>query len=57
MIRFCAENKDFKNLKIEVVQTGECANTGERLRQIQDLIKTENLYCTYGDGLSNIEID
>jgi glucose-1-phosphate cytidylyltransferase len=49
-------NSDFKDVKVNVVDTGELSNTGERLRRIQHLINYEYFYCTYGDGLSDIDL-
>ncbi len=52
----------FNNLKknklwnITVVNTGQKSNTGERLRRVKKYIT--NTFClTYGDGLSNVNID
>jgi glucose-1-phosphate cytidylyltransferase len=50
-------NPDFINVGVKVVDTGELSNTGERLRRIQHLINNDSFYCTYGDGLSNIDLE
>jgi glucose-1-phosphate cytidylyltransferase len=55
--KFFENSNDFKKLSIEVIDTGENSNTGERLRKIKNLIKNESFYCTYGDGLADIELD
>ena len=54
--------KYFKNYKkkikwnIQVINTGKKSNTGERLRRIKKYIK--GTFClTYGDGLSNVDVD
>ena len=48
--------KKNKTYNVKVVNTGKDSNTGERLRKIQKYIK--NTFClTYGDGLSNVNID
>ena len=50
-------NSDFTNVEVKVVDTGELSNTGERLRRIQHLINKDSFYCTYGDGLSDIDLE
>jgi glucose-1-phosphate cytidylyltransferase len=50
-------NSDFTNIEVKVVDTGELSNTGERLRRIQHLINNDSFYCTYGDGLSDIDLE
>ena len=51
--------KKYKNNKIwnvRVINTGKNSNTGERLKRVKKYIKTT--FClTYGDGLSNVNID
>ena len=43
--------------KVTVVNTGKNSNTGERLRRVEKYIK-EDIFClTYGDGLSNVNIN
>lgn len=50
------ENKQFLGLNIKIEQTGDESNTGERLRRISYLIEEENFFCTYGDGLADIDL-
>jgi glucose-1-phosphate cytidylyltransferase len=50
-------NEDFIDSDIKVVPTGELSNTGERLRLIKDIVGNETFYCTYGDGLSDIDLN
>jgi glucose-1-phosphate cytidylyltransferase len=50
------QSDEFINSEINVVHTGELSNTGERLRQIKDRVGNETFYCTYGDGLSDIDL-
>ena len=45
-----------KNFIIRVINTGQSANTGERLKRIKKYIDG-NFCLTYGDGLSNVDID
>lgn len=50
-------NKNLLSWKITVVRTGEETPTGGRLAQIKDFIETDQFMCTYGDGLSNVNIN
>jgi glucose-1-phosphate cytidylyltransferase len=54
---YFAKNKDLKQLGVQVVQTGELTNTGERIRLIKEFVEGESFYCTYGDGLTNINLN
>ena len=48
--------KKNKLLNIKIVNTGKNSNTGERLKKIKKYIN--GTFClTYGDGLSNVNID
>ena len=43
--------------RVTLVDTGEDALTGGRLKRISDYVKNEDCFCfTYGDGLSNVNI-
>lgn len=46
-----------ENWKIHLIETGEDTMTGGRLKKIQHLIKEDNFCMTYGDGLSNVNIN
>jgi len=47
--------KDNENIKI--INTGQNAQTGARIKKIKKLIgNDENFFMTYGDGLSNIDL-
>jgi glucose-1-phosphate cytidylyltransferase len=48
---------EFINSEVNVVHTGELSNTGERLRLVKDKIGNETFYCTYGDGLSDVDLE
>jgi glucose-1-phosphate cytidylyltransferase len=54
---FNDHKKKSNNLwNIKVINTGKASNTGERLRRIKKYIKST--FClTYGDGLSNVDIN
>lgn len=46
----------YENWEISVVDTGVTSNTGERIRRLENLLAGETFLCTYGDGLSNVDI-
>lgn len=41
--------------EVEVVDTGEDANTGTRILRCRDLL-TERFFATYGDGVGNVDL-
>ena len=43
--------------KVTLVDTGESSQTGGRLKRVAKFIKGNNFCFTYGDGLSNVNID
>ena len=43
--------------KVTVVDTGYNSFTGKRIKKIQPYIDDENFFLTYGDGLSDVNID
>ena len=50
--------KDFKkNWKINLIDTGADTFTGGRLKRLKKYLNNENFLLTYGDGLSNIDIN
>ena len=50
------ESKKIDPWNVTVVDTGELTNTGGRLLQLKKLIGDQRFFCTYGDGLSNVNI-
>ena len=48
--------KSTESWKIKIIDTGEYTMTGGRLKRIEEFINGETFLCTYGDGLSNINI-
>ncbi len=42
--------------KITLIDTGEKAMTGARVKRIQEYIDTDTFFLTYGDGIGNINI-
>jgi len=49
-------NKTNDKWKVHLIDTGEFTMTGSRIKKIRDLITEDNFFCTYGDGLSNVNI-
>jgi len=50
------KSKNHRPWNIKVINTGKASNTGERLKRIKKYIN--GTFClTYGDGLSNVNID
>lgn len=43
--------------RVTLVDTGEKTMTGGRLKRVRDHIGNETFCCTYGDGLSNVNIN
>jgi len=43
--------------KVTIVDTGPLTPTGGRIFKIANYIDTDNFYCTYGDGLANVNLD
>jgi|TARA_B100000929_G_C15502647_1_gene417885 glucose-1-phosphate cytidylyltransferase len=54
---FKKNKKKFSNTNIQVVDTGLKTLTGNRLKKLKKYIKDENFMVTYGDGLSNIDLN
>jgi len=54
-ISFLTKNK--KQWKIKIIDTGINTMTGGRIKKILKYIKSENFFMTYGDGLSNVNIN
>ncbi len=42
--------------KVTLVDTGDSSMTGGRLKRIKDYVDNETFFCTYGDGLGNVNI-
>ncbi len=42
---------------VTLVDTGNETNTGGRIKRVQSYIEDEDFFCTYGDGVSNIDLD
>ena len=56
LIKKYFKKKKNNSWNIQVIDTGKNSNTGERLRRVKKYVS--DIFClTYGDGLSNIDID
>ena len=50
-------NKNGEDWKVTLVDTGLQTMTGGRVKRVLPLIKEENFLLTYGDGLSNVDLN
>ena len=50
-------SKKIKNWEINLIDTGKETMTGGRVKRLQKLIGNETCMLSYGDGLSNINLD
>ena len=50
------DNHDESNWEVTVAETGALTNTGGRISRIQNYIKNETFLCTYGDGLTDLNV-
>jgi glucose-1-phosphate cytidylyltransferase len=48
---------DEKDWQVTLVDTGQEAHTGARLRRVEHYIRDEPFMLTYGDGLSDVNLD
>lgn len=55
--KMTVHNDYTENWKVTVVDTGLNTMTGGRLKRVKDYIKDEPFLMTYGDGLSNVDIN
>ncbi len=53
-INFFSTN--YSDWKVKVIFTGIESNTGERIKKAQKFIETDLFHITYGDGLSNVNL-
>ena len=56
----CIKNKKKKNksdLSIKIIDTGKLNQTGSRLYQLKKYKKSDTFFMTYGDGLSDVNLD
>lgn len=48
-------DRRFRQWAIDIVDTGEDANTGDRIRRCADVVG-DTFFATYGDGLGNVDL-
>ena len=51
------KNKKIKNWNINLIETGKKTMTGGRLKRLKKFINKETFFMTYGDGLSNVDLN
>ena len=54
--KYVKSTKFTKNVKINLIDTGQKTMTGGRLKRLKKYINNETFMMTYGDGLSNINL-
>jgi len=47
----------YQNLNIQIVNTGQKTMTGGRVKRLKKLLNGKRFLLTYGDGLSNVNLD
>tara|TARA_B100000767_G_scaffold69640_1_gene66287 strand:+ start:318 stop:1010 length:693 start_codon:yes stop_codon:yes gene_type:complete len=50
-------NKRFKGIKVNLINTGKNTMTGGRLKRLKNYLNSETFLMTYGDGLSDVNIN
>ena len=51
------QNKKPKSWKIQIINTGQDTMTGGQLKRLKKYLNNETFMVTYGDGLSNVNIN
>jgi glucose-1-phosphate cytidylyltransferase len=51
------KREEFKKWKVKIIETGEKSNTGGRIKIVEKWIPEENFFLTYGDGLSDVNLE
>ena len=54
---FTSRQVDYIDWKVTLVNTGESTMTGGRVKRMKEFIGNETFMLTYGDGVSNINLD
>lgn len=49
--------KEFAKWKVQIIDTGVNSNTGWRIKKVEKYIEESNFHLTYGDGLSNVNLE
>ena len=56
IVKYVDTLNNSQNWKIKCVNTGDESETGERIRQVKNLINNDQFIVTYADGLSNVDL-
>lgn len=51
------KTEQFHKWKVQIIETGAKSNTGGRIKKVEKWIPDENFFLTYGDGLSNVDLN
>ncbi len=51
------DQHDEEDWKVTLIDTGKFSSTGSRIKQVKDFIGDRTFLCTYGDGLSDIDLN
>ena len=51
------KNEEFHKWKVQIIETGAKSNTGGRIKRVEKWIPDDNFFLTYGDGLSDIDLN
>ena len=49
--------KNYPKLNIQIINTGQKTMTGGRIKRLKKLLGGKRFFLTYGDGLSNVNLD
>lgn len=50
-------SSEFSDWMVELVETGESTNTGGRIKRLQPFVGDDTFMLTWGDGVSNVDLD
>ena len=51
------KNEEFHQWRVQIIETGAKSNTGGRIKKVEKWILEDNFFLTYGDGLSDIDLN
>ena len=49
-------NDRYEKWKVNIIETGTCTETAGRIKRLEKYIGNETFMCTYGDGVSNLNL-
>ena len=50
-------NNRYEDWKVNIIETGSKTETAGRIKRLEKYLNNETFLCTYGDGVSNLNID